>query len=236
MMSRSRLVLLGTSVFLAAIVAVWFNLSWADEQPAPEPQPTEVEEIQEEPGPEMRRQPERGPDGPPRNERGGRGPGPRRGVFDWFMGPPPPRDGEGPVDRRRFWAENRERMEHIRTERPELAELYSALARVEAGIEVLVERARESWDEPETQEQFEDAVKPLLAEQFDLEMKRQRLELQYMQERIDRIREVLDRKDQLKEQILSRNLNEVIEKGVKREERRSWFRRRGPGGPPNKEG
>lgn len=147
---------------------------------------------------------------------GGLGPGPRGGLLRGFglfgRGPGRP---ERPDDRRemreaiRGQMESPDRMREIRRENPELADAIEKLQRVRYKIDLAASQAPElSSDADKTR--FKKRLQPLLEEEFELDMQRQDMEIQLMENRLKRLREVLDKRKEYRSRIIEMKADQLI--------------------------
>ncbi|MBI1389918.1 MAG: hypothetical protein GC154_15870 [bacterium] len=137
----------------------------------------------------------RGPQGPPSDRPRMNGP---RGPF---AGPPNQQgwgrnaENEGVLDKRA-----------MRFENPELAEVYEAIRRIDLQLYQLLDRQTMKEIESPGKE-LKDELRPLFDQQFDLDVQRQRMEIQMMEERLARLKELLKKKEENKDRFIELQLN-----------------------------
>lgn len=129
--------------------------------------------------------------GPPHREERRRH---RDGEFRRHIGPP-----------NRFWEA---RIDELRDENPELAELHVQLRETEEMIGEIFDSILELED-AEMREESIARLHELMRIQFDLDLERQRMEVAFMQKRIDRVLEMLERKEEHRDAILERRLHHL---------------------------
>ncbi|MDP8244230.1 MAG: hypothetical protein P9L94_09135 [Candidatus Hinthialibacter antarcticus] len=155
------------------------------------------------------------PNRPPRGERMGDGPG-RPG------GPPPFWRGRGQDEMMR-------RMDEMRRENPELAELHESIRRQELKIRTAVkELPPDKANEPD--EEVAAILRPLFDEMFALDIKRQQMEIHLLQEKLDRLKLFLEKKIEHK----NRFIEMLVERAPQHilNDKKGGRRFRGWGPPP----
>lgn len=137
-------------------------------------------------------------------------------------GGPGPGDGRGwPGPESRFWEEQ---LEHLRRVNPELADIHVELRQVELDIQRVAERIRESPDTAPSS-RVENRLRTLLERQFELNLKRQRMEIEFMEMRIKQLKEMVARLEEHQERLIDMRLRGWLTG----EPPRFWGR---GGGPP----
>lgn len=130
------------------------------------------------------------------------------------------------------------RMDEMRRENPEMAELLESLRRVELRMKNLAESLPpEKLENPD--EEVTAAFKPLFEEHFELDVKRQRMEVEWMQERLDKLKGLLAKKVEHKDRFIELQMKFMHKKlAGDDDDRRGWGRdgRRGDGPPPDRRG
>lgn len=174
------------------------------------------------------------PDRPPRNpfppermQGRGRGQGPRD-DFPPELGPPPE---FGPPGRRpggpgRFGGpggfnrpagrtpfrdrmESQERMESLRHNNPELADTIEKLRRLRYRIDTIASEEYQKKDAME-KNSVKKRLQPLLEEEFELDLKRQNMEIDIMEKRIQQIRATLQRRNELRSRIIDQKMDLLV--------------------------
>jgi hypothetical protein len=137
------------------------------------------------------------------------GMGPGLGRRQLPMGPGFSRGmGRGPRheemrDRVRVIIESPERMAELRMRQPRLADKIEKTSRLRFQIDSLLEQYQASTDTTE-QSRLENRLRPLLTEEFELEMERQRLEVKYLEARLEQLKNALQRREAMKDRLQER--------------------------------
>ncbi len=103
---------------------------------------------------------------------------------------------------------SRERMMHLRNDNPELADLIEKLRRIESVINRITRR----YHETETQSKKEELateLHDLLEEHFELELRRQKMDIDLMEKKLQRIKALWKRRSELKDQFVERKFEEI---------------------------
>ncbi|MGI6458056.1 MAG: hypothetical protein ACOX5R_20890 [bacterium] len=158
----------------------------------------------------------------------GRGPGmgspgmrPGRGMGGPGMGSPgmgAPGMGHGPQFKHRVMEiiQSPERMAELRRRNPQLADKVESAHRLHFQIRRLLENYHSA--EARTQKQrFEEQLRPLLAQEYELELERQRLEIKYMEERIRQLKEILKKREENKDRLIERHIRFRLSNPLMRE-------------------
>ncbi len=160
-------------------------------------------------------------------ERGPDDDSPGRGQFHRGKGRRGGPDGPPPFWRGRGSDEMMRRMSELRKENPELAELHEAMRRQELKIhEAVKQLPPEKANNPD--EEVAAKIRPLFVEMFELDIKRQTMEIEMMQEKLDRLKMFLGKKIEHRD----RFIDMLVEKAPPRifnDKDGAWGRR---GGPP----
>ncbi len=101
------------------------------------------------------------------------------------------------------------RMPRLRKEFPQLAENLEELRRIAVDVRLTVRRYHEAT-KPEEKTKYENQLKKILKKEFDLEVQRQHYEIEYMELRIERLKELVERFEKEKETILEYRLNRFL--------------------------
>lgn len=134
----------------------------------------------------------------------GRGEDGRPGRGEGRMGEGPPPVGPGgppPFWRGRGQDDMMRRMDEMRRENPELAELHESIRRQELKIREAVKKLPpEKAMEPD--EEVAAILRPLFDDMFALDIKRQQMEIDLMQEKLDRLKLFLEKKIEHKDRFI----------------------------------
>lgn len=101
------------------------------------------------------------------------------------------------------------RMVRLRKEFPQLAENLEELRRIAVDVRLTVRRYHEAT-KPEEKTKYENQLKKILKKEFDLEVQRQHYEIEYMELRIERLKELVERFEKEKKTILEYRLNRFL--------------------------
>lgn len=142
----------------------------------------------------------------------------------------PDRNGPPPFWRGRGRDDMMRRMDEMRRENPELAELYESMRRVDLKIREAIENLpKEKRENPD--EEVIATLQPLFEQKIDFDIKRQQIEIDLMQEKLDRLKLFLEKKIEHKDQFIKMLIQRLPED--LKEERGRGFRFWGPPpGPP----
>ncbi|MBD3265984.1 hypothetical protein GF373_04885 [bacterium] len=189
---------------LIAILVIGLSMSLfaAFDGEAPAPPPPPGEEVDDDRPPEFAHP----GDGPPRDR--GKPPWERDGRFR-RGGPPPDKD-------KREWIHRmREHFRELRKENPELAETLENLRRVRMEIEKHVHLYHRT-EEEKKQKELENHLAKLFEEEFNLELKHQKMEIERMEEKLLMLKNALEKKQQYKENIIEIKLKKALEEPYER--------------------
>ncbi len=104
----------------------------------------------------------------------------------------------------------RRQMMELRKEHPELADLIEELRRIDMQIDK-VARFYQRADSPEKKENIAADLKRLVEKQFDLDHQRQTMEIEIMQSKIERVKELLKRQEKFKDELIEKRFQEVTD-------------------------
>jgi len=144
--------------------------------------------------------------GPGRRGPGGRGAG---GGMRAPYGRGPGGGGGGPRPPMMEYLDSPERMERLRAENPQLADLIENSRRVSYQIEqCLAEYDR--TQEPAGKEKILQQLQPLLEKEFELELQRQHMEIEMMEARLEQLKKALQRREENRERFLQYRLDSLL--------------------------
>lgn len=160
----------------------------------------------------------------------------RRGP--WRQGerePMPMGGGRSMQPPSREWIFSRERMENLRAENPELADLIEKSFRLDLEIQHAAEYCRNAA-QPVERDKIKGSLRKLLEQQFELEGRRQRMEIEMLEKRISRLKDALKSREENKSQLLDKRLQRVLQPPSEEEKNNPVFEDRFRGGPGAPEG
>ncbi len=157
---------------------------------------------------------------PPRHERDDRGRGPRWGRFH-RGGPPPGRGPHGPRNGQidgpePGWApieeliSSEETMEKLHEHFPKLAQEIEAAAEARGRmVELLAEY--QNTDDSEEKKKLEQELRPMLEREINIELRRQQIEIEFLEMKLRKLKEILHKREQAKQRFLDRHIRQVLE-------------------------
>lgn len=102
-----------------------------------------------------------------------------------------------------------QRMAEMRQRNPHLADQIEKTHRLNVKLNRLLYQYFESTDSPQ-KKVLERKLRPLLQEEFELEMERQRMEIQFLEERLQKLKEIQARREKLKEHLMELHIDERL--------------------------
>lgn len=153
----------------------------------------------------------------------GRGPGPRDGMGRGmrfregrppeegdFPPPPGPESGfRGRGMRVRQMIESPEQMARLRQQNPHLADMFERSHRVRFHLYNLLSEY-EDMEDSNAKAKFQDRLRPVIKEEFELELERQRMEIRMLEERLKQLKEQEQLREKNKARMLERHTRDVL--------------------------
>ena len=228
-MNKRNFIVIAAVTIALLIPTTAILITWAATTP-PQPTPQQIAAATDQPPPQRGgwrswwgrgRDNQDRPDDPNRPPRG-----------DWRMGDGPP-DGPPPFMRGPGRDAMMRRMGDMRRENPELAELYESMRRQDLKIrEAIQNLPKEKLENPDSE--VVATLQPLFDKKLDLDIKRQQIEIDLMQEKLDKLKMILEKKIEHKDKFIQMLIQRLPEQMKEERERGRGFHFWGgpPPGPP----
>jgi len=108
-----------------------------------------------------------------------------------------------------------QRIQQLRVEFPELAEVLEKTRRIAHSIRNAVLSYNQS-DAPAEKNEWEKKIRELLQEEFDLEVERQYLEIEFLEKRIEKLKILIARFEKSQNAVLEYRLKKILRQGIVR--------------------